>query len=873
MQKHLQKLLLIVAMIVVPWVAQAQTPDPISTFPYTCDFEDSGDAALWVTLNGTQENGWYVGTAVNATPSGSYSLYVSNNSGTSNAYNVTSAAASYSWAYERFTFAAGSYNISFQWKCLGEIDGDPYDYFRVFIVPDATTLTAGALPSTTYTWSNEFMSDIPTGWIGINGTNTYFCNQSSFTTLNSEFTITTAGNYKLVFLWLNDDNVFNNPPAAIDDITISVNSCPRTSALMLDSVSPTSASFHWTELGTATSWIIEYDSVNFVPGTGSGNMVVATNTSYTLAGLDSGTRYYVYLRAYCGAGDTSESRSLSFLTPLSDNSLPFICNFDVVSDTTGWRFIQNGQTNQWFIGTATNNGGTRSMYISNNNGSSNAYNTSNVSFSYAYKEFTLAAGSYAISYDWKCYGESNYDYVRVFLMPASHNLTAGQDPTGGTSAYSWSSAALPSTFVSLTGDNIKLNLQSSWQNVFTEFMVPTSGDWRLVFAWANDASGGTTPPGAIDNIQFLRPTCGRPANMLFSNITPTSFDASWTETGSASEWAVALDSAGITIYTDVVYDTTVSFTNHAGNTPYTVRVAALCDGNDTSMWLSANFRTPCTYLDSLPYFYGFEDSPTGTSTTGSAFAYCWGHLNNGTSYGGYPYVSSSTTYNHTTGGNKGLYWYNTTTTGTYGDYQVVVLPGVDTDYYPIRTLQVRFWAKSSSTSYYPVFYVGVMSDPNDINTFVYLDTINVGNSTNWQEFESMLGAYRGNGNFVALRANRASSSWYAYVDDFTLEQMPPCPRTSELTQTDATLNSVTITWTEMGEATQWVLEYDTVDFVPGTGAGVTEYPTSMPYTITGLDSAHNYYIYLHADCGSDTSDNRFILASTLAASPATLPFY
>ena len=94
MQKHLQKLLLIVAMIVVPWVAQAQTPDPISTFPYTCDFEDSGDAALWVTLNGTQENGWYVGTAVNATPSGSYSLYVSNNSGTSNAYNVTSAAAS-----------------------------------------------------------------------------------------------------------------------------------------------------------------------------------------------------------------------------------------------------------------------------------------------------------------------------------------------------------------------------------------------------------------------------------------------------------------------------------------------------------------------------------------------------------------------------------------------------------------------------------------------------------------------------------------------------------------------------------------------------------------------------------------------------------
>lgn len=144
MKKRLQRLLLIAAMILVPWVTQAQTPtDPISTFPYTCDFEGSGDSASWVTVNGTQENGWYVGNAANATTGGSYSLYVSNNSGTSNAYNVTSASASYTWAYRRFTFTPGSYNISFQWKCVGEIDGDPYDFFRVFIVPDNVVLTAG----------------------------------------------------------------------------------------------------------------------------------------------------------------------------------------------------------------------------------------------------------------------------------------------------------------------------------------------------------------------------------------------------------------------------------------------------------------------------------------------------------------------------------------------------------------------------------------------------------------------------------------------------------------------------------------------------------------------------------------------------------
>ena len=529
MQKHLQKMLLIVAMMLVPWVTQAQTPDPVSTFPYTCDFEDPTDSALWVTINGIQENGWYIGSAVNATVGGSNALYVSNNSGTNNAYNVNTSSASYSWAYERFSFTTGSYNISFKWKCVGEQDGDPYDFFRVFIVPDATTLTAGALPSTTYTWSNQFMSDVPTGWIGINGTNTYFCGQSTFTTLNSEFTITTAGNYKLVFLWLNDDNTYNNPPAAIDDITISANTCPRPSELVLDSISPTSATFHWTELGTATSWVIEYDSVNFVPGAGYGTVVTATATNYTLSGLDSGTTYHVYLHADCGAGDTSENRSLVFTTPRSGNALPYICGFESNVDTAGWVFVNGSQVNKWYVGSATHNGsGSKSLYVSNDNGTSNAYTTSTTVFVYAYKEFTLNAGGYAITYDWKAYGERNYDYVRVFLMPASHTLTAGYDPTGGTSAYSWSSAALPSDFISLTGSTTKLNLQSSWQNVSSEFSVPTSGNYRLVFAWANDASGGSAPAGAIDNIFFTQPTCPRPGNMQFSNISPNSFDVSWT---------------------------------------------------------------------------------------------------------------------------------------------------------------------------------------------------------------------------------------------------------------------------------------------------------------------------------------------------------
>lgn len=79
----------------------------------------------------------------------------------------------------------------------------------------------------------------------------------------------------------------------------------------------------------------------------------------------------------------------------------FSCNFDSDSDTAGWVFVGSGQANQWYIGSATHYSGTRSLYVSSDGGVSNTYNNGSSTFSYAYQEFTLSAGSYIVSYDWK----------------------------------------------------------------------------------------------------------------------------------------------------------------------------------------------------------------------------------------------------------------------------------------------------------------------------------------------------------------------------------------------------------------------------------------------------------------------------------------
>ncbi len=72
----------------------------------------------------------------------------------------------------------------------------------------------------------------------------------------------------------------------------------------------------WTEMGTATQWEVEYGLNGFTRGTGT-KVIVNTTPSYTLSGLASSSIYDVYVRAICGAGDTSSAPKTSFVNGYS----------------------------------------------------------------------------------------------------------------------------------------------------------------------------------------------------------------------------------------------------------------------------------------------------------------------------------------------------------------------------------------------------------------------------------------------------------------------------------------------------------------------------------------------------------------------------
>lgn len=619
----------------------------------------------------------------------------------------------------------------------------------------------------------------------------------------------------------------------VDDVTVElIPDCPPVTNITLSGLDSNELSLTWTENGTATSWDIEYDVTGFTLGTG--NTVTATsNVGYTITGLSPNTEYDIYITPICSGG-TSATRMGTFRTANSYIRLPFSCDFEDSVQNNVW-ILENGTlTNKWHIGTATYNGiGNHGLYISNNNGTSCAYTVSSSTMVYAYADVMIdTLGDYSYSFDWKLYGEGSFDYLRVALAPSSVTLTASSSILSGLTTTS-----LPTGWIALDGGS-KLNLQTNWQTRTDIITLNTPGVYHLVFAFRCDNSGGSTPPAAIDNVVLARLTCPRPQNITLSNMTQNGTDVSWQEMGTASEWEYQLGSDTPV----VVYDTNCTLTSLTANTSYTFRVRSICGIGDTSLWTTYTFRTPCGYV-SIPYTQTFESATTGSSTT-ATFVDCMTRLNNGTTYFGWPYVGGST-YNHTTSGSKGLYWYDNTTTGTYGDYQCIVLPPVDPAV-GVDSLQFSFWVKTSSASYTPVFKIGVMTDPNNIATFVGIDTVTITTGTTWTHIEVPLTSYTGTGLYVALKADRPGSSWYAYVDDLSLEIAPTCPSIGGLALMGSTSTSATLNWTERGYAMEWEVAME--NSATATPAGDSVFYT-RPATFNGLTPGNSYYFWVRPICG------------------------
>ena len=610
----------------------------------------------------------------------------------------------------------------------------------------------------------------------------------------------------------------------IDDISIDViPTCTHVENITISGIGATEATVEWIEGGDESSW-----EVAFVQGTGAVDMdtVVinpASSPSYTTTDLEQNSIYTVYVRAICGSGSSSIWMSAEFMTSQIPATMPYTCDFEDADEAAAFGIVNGSQTNQWVIGTATNNGGTHALYISDDNGTSNSYtnSTSNV-WVYRDIEFPASPSGYTLSFDWRSYAESCCDYMRVFIGNPSSVAAGSLDaPAGATGFVPNFNTGYPNYF----------NNTSTYQtfSVMLPGMEETTVK-RIYFLWHNDGSVGYNPPAAVDNISISPNYCDAPTNVTISNITPTEAEISWTSTASSSvlEYRGPNDNDWITIDPATSPQT---LTNLDPITTYMVRVANNCDdGVNISPYTTTSFMTACDIITTLPYTENFDSYTASTSTRANCWSYPVTYSN------GAPYVTSS----YYSSQPNSFFFQSETTNPT-----TAVTPQFAED---INNLRVKFMLKAESTSYSGTFEVGVMSDPTADSTFESVRIIQPTN-TLWNQYvvdfdsTTMTGGNR----YIAFRQNSNSNVYYYWLDNVIVMNIPSCPEPDNLISTANTSTSITLDWTA-GSETDWNIEYGTTGFTPGEGTIVPV--TAHPYEVENLESDSTYDFYVQAVCGA-----------------------
>lgn len=208
----------------------------------------------WTVAN-SANNPWYVGPVAASGVMAGNVAYVSNTGGTSHAYDLTTAGTNFFW--RDITVPAGEtkMTLTLNWYGQGE---STWDLWQVFVAPTSVTPVASA------THPGSGAANVPAGITGatfVGNGNLQGSVQTATYFLPSYLAGTT---FRLIFSWKSDTGGGTQPPAAIDNISL-------TSQIAPNYVSIVSGNFN-----APTTW-----NLNSVP-TGADEITVAAGHTVTV---------------------------------------------------------------------------------------------------------------------------------------------------------------------------------------------------------------------------------------------------------------------------------------------------------------------------------------------------------------------------------------------------------------------------------------------------------------------------------------------------------------------------------------------------------------------------------------------------------------
>ena len=392
------------------------------------------------------------------------------------------------------------------------------------------------------------------------------------------------------------------------------------------------------------------------------------------------------------------------------------------------------------------------------------------------------------------------------------------------------------------------------------------------------------------NVTYSQITCPSPDQIFITNVSTDTVAISWTETGSATQWEILLDGV------DSIITSSNSFIFN-GLSPgiHFITIRAICDTNDLSEW-----SDPISFLiqqtqPCLPPTQISIGTVTQTSATVS-----WNNLSNVNSWEVLALPCGSPTPTSTSSG---------TPTTSQSSVMNGLIPNTCYNFYVrviCNTNEVSDWSIAATATTLPdtvvnplvcggqfidnggiagnyanstnQTYVICPSQPGDAVTvtFTNFDTeanwdgmyVYNGNTTNATQIAStnlganvpggLPGSFWGTaipGPFTSTDLSGcltfrfisdSSVNKPGWVANITCSPLPTCPSPTLITVTPTSFTEATISWNEIGSATQW-------EVVLNGGAPIIT--NSNPLLVSGLTPGGANVVMIRAICSPTDSSN------------------
>ncbi|HJJ41778.1 MAG TPA: fibronectin type III domain-containing protein [Methanocorpusculum sp.] len=348
----------------------------------------------------------------------------------------------------------------------------------------------------------------------------------------------------------------------------------------------------------------------------------------------------------------------------------------------------------------------------------------------------------------------------------------------------------------------------------------------------------TPPPGSMhnyrNNVVFITNcdtsvTC-IPPNVMITSIDDQSVTLEWAPGNDESTWELEykLISDSSWILADIVGNSPYVLANLTSGSDYEIRIRSVCSP-EHSDWVTLNFTTECPPIEVLLYTENFDDA-SGPET--DYFIDCWTRGAN--IIAEYPRLNNSQFVSSP----NSLFLKGSATS-----YSYVATTRFD-DIIRMDSLQLSFQMYKLSPAYY--IEVGIMTDPNDYNTFVPISSVTPSTVSHWELAEVYTNHYTGTGHYIAFRIPKWITN-SIYIDNVVVQYIPGCNNINNLTISNITANTARVTYSPGGDENTW-------EYLLGESGTVDLYndiPTEITDTfilLENLNESTNYEIYVRGKC-------------------------